>query len=81
MKKQKKELHLCGRLMSPLIIGKSVLIAIDGQIYHTSRVVALYEQNHAYVHFETLNTHYHLSLHPFPLASIRPPPVRLAICA
>lgn len=78
MKKEKNELTLSGRLMRPITIGKSALFAAGGQIYHTSRVVALHEQNDEHIHFETLNTHYHLSMRPFPLAAISPLPVRLA---
>ncbi len=78
MKKEKRELLLTGKLMRPITVGKSALFAADGQIYHTSRVVALHEQDKEHVHFETLNTHYHLSMRPFPLAAISPLPVRLA---
>lgn len=81
MKKEKKELTLCGKLMRPITIGKGALITAGGQIYHTSRVVALHEQDEDHVHFETLNTHYYLSMRPFPLAAISPLPVRLAACA
>lgn len=81
MKKEKKELTLCGKLMSPIKVGKIALIASGGQIYHTSRVVALHELDEDHVHFETLNTHYHLSMRPFPLAAVSPLPVSLAACA
>lgn len=81
MKKKKKEVELCGKLMCPITIGKSALFAAGGQIYHTSRVVALHEHNDEHVHFETINTHYHLSMRPFPLAAVCPLPVSLAACA
>ena len=33
------------------------------------------------VRFETQNSHYYLSMSPFPLAAVSPLPVRLAACA
>ena len=81
MKKIKKKVELCGKLMCPITVGKSAIFAANGQIFHTSRVVALHEQDDEYVHFETVNTHYHLSVRPFPLAVICPLPVSLAACA
>lgn len=81
MKKEKKNLKLYGKLMCPITIGKSAIFAAGGQIYHTSRVVALHEQNNEHIHFETINTHYHLSMRPFPLTVVCPLPVRLAACA
>ena len=52
-----------------------------GNIYHTSRVVAILEESEDCVRFETQNSHYHLSMSPFPLAAVSPLPVRLAACA
>ncbi|EKC72299.1 hypothetical protein LEA_06811, partial [human gut metagenome] len=46
-----------------------------------SRVVAILEESEDCVRFETQNSHYHLSMSPFPLAAVSPLPVRLAACA
>lgn len=81
MKKIKEKKEFCGNLMRPITIGQSAFFSADGKVYHTTRVVALHEQRRDYIHFETRNTHYHLSIQPFPLAAISPLPVRLAACA
>ncbi len=81
MKKEKKEVKLCGSLLCPITIGRPAIFASGGKVYHTSRVVALHEQTEENIHFETVNTHYHLSTSPFPLAAMSPLPVRLAACA
>lgn len=81
MKKQKKEVYLNGSLLRPLTIGQGALVQAGGKVYHTSRVQAIHEQTEESIHFETLNSEYHLSMHPFPLAAISPLPVRLAACA
>lgn len=77
--KEVKEMN--GNLLRPVTIGKSALFSSAGVTYHTSIVVALHEQTKDFIHFETKNTHYHLSMQPFPLAAISPLPVRLAACA
>ena len=81
MKKQKKKVHLNGSLLRPLAIGQGALVQAGGKVYHTSRVQAIHEQTDESIHFETLNSEYHLSMSPFPLAAISPLPVRLAACA
>lgn len=81
MKKQKKEIYLNGSLLRPLVIGQGAMIQADGKIYHTSRVQTIHEQTDECIRFETLNSKYHLSMYPFPLAAISPLPVRLAACA
>ena len=43
--------------------------------------VAILEESEDCVRFETQNSHYHLSMSPFPLAAVSPLPVRLAACA
>ena len=78
---EKKTVMLCGTLLCPVTIGKPAVFAAGGTFYRTSAVVALHEQTEDNIHFETRNTHYHLSMSPFPLAAISPPPVRLAACA
>ena len=57
------------------------ILHAGGNIYHTSRVVAILEESEDCVRFETQNSHYHLSMSPFPLAAVSPLPVRLAACA
>lgn len=82
MNRKKKELKLYGQLMRPILVGKSAVFTSGGQIFHTSRVVALHEQTDDYIHFETVNTHYRLSTRPFPQAAallLLPKP--LAACA
>lgn len=69
MKKAKKEIHLDGSLLRPLTIGQGALVQ------------AIHEQTEESIYFETLNSEYHLSMRPFPLAVISPLHVRLAACA
>ncbi len=78
---EKKTVMLCGTLLCPITIGKPALFASEGNFYRTSSVVALHKQTEDNIHFETRNTHYHLSMSPFPLAAMSPLPVRLAACA
>ena len=78
---KKKKVMLCGTLLFPITIGKPAVFAAEGSVYRTSNVVALHEQTEDNIHFETRNTHYHLSMSPFPLAAMSPLPVRLAACA
>ena len=61
--------------------GRGALLHAGGNIYHTSRVVTILEESEDCVRFETQNSHYHLSMSPFPLAAVSPLPVRLAACA
>ena len=81
MKKSQTEIHLNGSLLRPLTIGQGALVHAGGKIYHTSRVQAIHEQTEESIYFETLNSEYHLSMRPFPLAVISPLHVRLAACA
>ena len=81
MKKEKKQIVLNGSLLRPLSVGRGALLHAGGNIYHTSRVVAILEESEDCVRFETQNSHYHLSRSPFPLAAVSPLPVRLAACA
>ncbi len=78
---EKKKVMLCGMLLCPITVGKPAVFAAKGNLYRTSNVVALHEQTENNIHFETRNTHYHLSMSPFPLAATSPLPVRLAACA
>lgn len=70
-----------GSLLRPLSVGRGALLHAGGNIYHTSRVVAILEESEDCIRFETQNSHYHLSMSPFPLAAVSPLPVRLAACA
>lgn len=79
--KEKKKVMLCGTLLCPITIGKPAVFAAEGNLYRTSDVVALHKQTEENIHFETRNTHYHLSMSPFPQAAMSPLPVRLAECA
>ena len=81
MKKSKKEIHLDGSLLRPLTIGQGALVHAGGKVYRTSRVQVIHEQTEESIYFETLNSEYHLSMRPFPLAVISPLHVRLAACA
>lgn len=81
MKKEKKQIVLNGSLLRPLSVGWGAILHAGGNIYHTSRVVAILEESEDCVRFETQNSHYHLSMSPFPLAAVSPLPVRLAACA
>ncbi len=81
MKKDKKQIHLNGKLLRPLVIGQGAIFHSGGMVYHTSRVVTVHEQSEDMIQFETLNTKYHLSMNPFRCAAICPLPVSLAACA
>ena len=45
MKKNKKEIHLNGKLLRPLVIGQGAIFYSGGMVYHTSRVVNVTEQS------------------------------------
>lgn len=81
MSEKKKEVTLCGRLIRPVVVGKTAIYATGGHVYRTSRVVAIHEQTEYMVHFETKTAHYHLSMSPLPLAAVSPFPTQLAACA
>ena len=80
-KEEKKKVMLCGQLICAVTMGEAAIFSAGGNLYRTSRVVALHKHTMDEVHFETMNTHYHLSMSPFPLAAMSPLPVRLAACA
>ena len=66
-----KHIKICksmnGNLLRPVSVGKAAVFSSGGLIYHTSAVIALHEKTNHFIHFETQNTHYHLSIQPFPL--------------
>ena len=52
MKKEKKQIVLNGSLLRPLSVGRGALLHAGGNIYHTSRVVAILEESEDCVRFE-----------------------------
>ncbi|WP_326975330.1 hypothetical protein ACRQU7_01360 [Caproiciproducens sp. R1] len=72
MKEEKKNVHLTGTLLYPITVGRGAVVFSGGQVIHTSRVVAVHEQTIKQISFETLHTHYTLTLGPFPLAGMNP---------
>lgn len=48
MKKEKKQIVLNGSLLRPLSVGRGALLHAGGNIYHTSRVVAILEESEDY---------------------------------
>lgn len=74
----KKTENLNGSPVCPIKVGKIAVIAKNGKLHHTSRVIALHECTEDHIHFETLHTHYHMSMAPFRPAATSPLPVSLA---
>ena len=62
----KKHVSLSGRLLSPLKEGQCTIIQRGGDIIRTSRVVEILEVTDVFVHFETMNTVYQVSMAPIP---------------
>lgn len=81
MKQNKKEIHMNGKLLRPLSIGKGAIFHSGGMIYHTAPIIAVHEHSEDMIRFETKNARYSLSLSPFPYAAVSPLPVSLAACA
>lgn len=67
-----------GNFLTPIRIGKIAVLAVGGKIIHTSRVVRIHEHTKDYVHFETLKSHYHMSIVPFRSAAVSLLPVSVA---
>lgn len=67
-----------GNFLSPVRVGKVAVLAVGGKIIHTSRVVRIHEHTKDYVHFETLKSHYHMSIVPFRSAAVSLLPVSVA---
>lgn len=72
----KKTETLHGSPICPIKVGSIAVIAKNGRLYHTSRVIALHECTEEHIHFETLHTHYHMS--PFLPAAASLLPVSMA---
>ncbi len=62
--KSKRIIILNGSLLGPLQIGKRAIVYTGGELYRTSKVVAIQEKNIKRVCFETENTHYQIQLEP-----------------
>lgn len=77
----KKRIQLCGSLIRPLTIGEPAVFATDGAVFRTSRVIAIHELATGSIRFETMNTHYHLLLNPYPAAVVCQFPTELMPCA
>ena len=75
---EKKTEKLNGSPICPIKVGRIAVIPKDGKLYHTSKVIALHECTKDHVHFETLHTHYHMSMTPFRPAAVSPLPLSLA---
>ena len=71
-KDAKKQITLCGSLLSPLAIGQPAVFSSNGTIYRTSRVAVIHGMTAEEVRFETMNTQYHLVLNPYPIAAMVP---------
>lgn len=65
----KKHVSLSGRLLSPLKEGQCAIIQRGGDLIRTSRVVEILEVTDVFVHFETMNTVYQISMAPVPGAA------------
>lgn len=66
---KKKQIRIRGVLMRPLAVGHAAIFAAGGKVHHTSHVTALHGKLMDGIHFETMDTHYHLSTEPSPEAS------------
>ncbi len=74
----KKTERLSGSPICPVKVGRIAVIAKNGRLYHTSKVVAVHECTEDHIHFETLHTHYHMSISPFHQGAMRPLTLSLA---
>lgn len=71
-KETKKQITLCGHLICPLAIGYPAFYSSNGETYRTSRVAVVHRMTAEEVHFETMNTHYHLVLNTYPMEALIP---------
>ena len=69
MKPVKRTENLNSRPVRPICIGKSAVLMKNGVLYRTAPVITLHQCTSDYIHFETLDAHYHLSFSPFPHAT------------
>lgn len=81
MNKEKEQRTLCGRLLRPVMIGKSAVFLANGRLYRTSPVVDISHNDEDFIQFETENRYYSLSVAPFPPAVTSSRFEQLAACA
>lgn len=74
----KKTENLSGSPICPIKVGWIAVIAKNGRLYHTSKVIAVHECTEDHIHFETLHTHYHMSISPFQQGAMCQYPVCMA---
>lgn len=60
----KKFATVSGRLLFPLCVGCRAIILHNRGYTHTSKVVAIHNEQPGNIRFETENTHYRLLLNP-----------------
>lgn len=78
MNDNKKKISLHAMVALPITVGKCAILFSGGNIIRTSQVVAIHQHTPEQLRFETLNTHYCVSMDPFPLAAVSPLPVSAA---
>lgn len=78
IKELKDVKEIDGNFLTPVRVGKIAVLAVGGKVIHTSRVVRIHEHTKDYVHFETLKSHYHMSIVPFRSAAVSLLPMSLA---
>ncbi len=69
---EKKFIHLQGELLIPLAVGCCAWISHNGNVFRTSRVVAIREINERRASFETLNSVYCIEFAPVPVGAVKP---------
>lgn len=80
-KKTKKQIQLCGSLLSPLAIGEPAVFRSGGIVYRTSRVTAVHQKASDGIRFETREARYHLLLPPCQTTVLCRFPMELSACA
>ena len=74
----KKTVKLNGSVVHPVTVGEGAVLIANGKVYHTSKVVAVYEYTIDHVCFETQNTVYDVYAPTFPFAAVSPLEVSVA---
>lgn len=78
VKRLKSVKEIDGNFLAPIRVGRIAVLAVGGKVIHTSRVVRVHEHADDHVHFETLNSHYHMTITPFRSAAVSLLPVSMA---
>lgn len=78
MNSEKRKRTLQGIALLPLSVGNRAVLLSGGKVIWTSRVVAIQTQTEEQLRFETLNTHYCVTMSPFPYADAAVLPVSAA---